>query len=110
MKGERLLCARFLLQCFQIARVSENEDGLYATCGDCISVEQIMVKARTSVEPTLSRATRLSVALVSAVVVVAIAIAVVAGNLAVFPFVFLGAVLTYIAVGLYMLKKAIQHN
>ena len=101
---------RFILQCFQIARVPEDEDGLYATCGACIRVEQKMVKARTSAEPTLSRATRLSVALVSVVVVATIAIAAVAGNLMIFPFVFLGAVLTYVAVGLYMLKKVIQHN
>ena len=59
---------------------------------------------------TLNRGVRLSVALFSLVVVLVMAIATLSGSLAAFLYVFIGAVLSYVAGGLYMLEKVIEHN
>jgi hypothetical protein len=69
-----------------------------------------MSENRVPVEPTLNRVARLSVALFCLVVILVIAIETLSGSRTVFLYVFIGAVLTYVAGGLYTLKKVIEHN
>jgi len=64
----------------------------------------------TPVGPTFHRISRLSAAPSSLVVILVISIATLSGSLTVFLYVFVGAVLTYVADGLYMPKKVIEHN